>query len=53
MVTFKFLRSKDYTTCSFDLFKYNESNERYITLENPFLIYFAGEGNFLRPFYID
>jgi hypothetical protein len=52
ILTIKFSKTKDYTNCYLDFFVYERANTRYFTLVSPFIIYFSGDGSFLRPFYL-
>lgn len=45
-------KSADYTLLYIDVFNYKNSDLKYIFLTCPFIIYFSGEGNYLRPYYI-
>jgi len=53
IVTIKFSKNKDYTNCYLDFFLYQKADIKYFKLSTPFLIYLSGEGNFLRPFYLE
>lgn len=53
IITIKFSKNKDYTNCYLDFFVYERADTRYFNLLSPFLIYLSGEGNFLRPYYLE
>ena len=53
MLTIKFSKNKDYTNCYLDFFLYERADPRYFRLTSPFLIYLSGQGNFIRPFYLE
>jgi hypothetical protein len=36
-----------------DFFLYEKADLKYFNLTNPFIIYLSGEGNFIRPFYLE
>ncbi len=52
MIRVKLTKSKDYTLAYLDFFVYDQSDTQYFTLHSPFPIYLAGEGNFIRPYYL-
>jgi len=52
ILTIKFSKTKDYSNCYLEFFVYERADIRYFTLASPFLVYFSGEGSFLRPFYL-
>jgi hypothetical protein len=45
--------SEDLTCCCLDIFNYRASSFRYFTLDTPFTVMLAGEGNFFKPFNLD
>jgi hypothetical protein len=53
IVTIKFSKNKDYTNCYLDFFVYERADLKYFTLSSPYILYLSGEGNFLRPFYLE
>ena len=53
IVTIKFSKNKDYTNCYLDFFVYERADLKYFSLVSPFILYLSGEGNFLRPFYLE
>lgn len=53
IVTIKFSKNKDYTNCYLDFFVYERADLKYFTLASPYILYLSGEGNFLRPFYLE
>ncbi len=53
IVTIKFSKNKDYTNCYLDFFVYERADLKYFSLSSPFILYLSGEGNFLRPFYLE
>lgn len=53
IVTIKFSKNKDYTNCYLDFFVYERADLKYFSLASPFILYLSGEGNFLRPFYLE
>ena len=53
MVTIKISKNTDYTICYLDFMVYNRPDLRYFNLTAPFVISLSGEGNFLRPFYLE
>ncbi len=52
-MTIKFSKNKDYTNCYLDFFVYERADLKYFSLASPFILYLSGEGNFLRPFYLE
>lgn len=53
LITLKFSKNKDYTSCYIDFFFYERADLSYYNLSVPFIIYLSGQGNFIRPFYIE
>jgi hypothetical protein len=53
MVTIKISKNADYTICNLDFMVYDRANTKYFDLSSPYIITISGEGNFLRPFYLE
>lgn len=53
MVTIKISKNTDYTICYLDFMVYDRADTKYFNLNSPFIISVSGEGNFLRPFYLE
>jgi hypothetical protein len=53
MVTIKISKNADYTICYFDFMVYDRADSKYFNLSSPYIITISGEGNFLRPFYLE
>ena len=53
MVTIKISKNTDYTICYLDFLLYERADLKFFNLASPFIISLSGEGNFLRPFYLE
>lgn len=53
MVTIKISKNTDYTICNLDFLLYKGVDLKYLQLNEAFMITLSGEGNFLRPFYLE
>lgn len=52
-IKIKITKSADYTVLYLDVFNYKKSDFKYIFLSCPFITFLSGEGNYLRPFYVN
>ncbi|EGR31082.1 hypothetical protein IMG5_118070 [Ichthyophthirius multifiliis] len=52
-IIMKISKSDDYSLCFLDIFNYQKINQKYFNIILPTIIHFSGEGNYLKPYYIN